>query len=482
MKIKASTRGLTFSFKEHDCFRVGTHYRYIVDCEASEVILIPDEKGKYKISQKGPNNKPLVDLRNQEIKEAMSACKYMEVEIMDDKIVVHIIKTSVNLTGLNDVDLLDVVDTSDSVTFEIDKNALEENNEALSQMLKASGFFSEKTQSDISYVFDTISLFSGAGLLDYPFKNDDSFELKFAVDFDASACETYRANIGDHILCMDIRDLDENDVPDTDVIIGGPCCQGYSNANRAGNTVQDVSKRLLIDDYIRMVKAKKPLVFVIENVRQFITKENGRYLDKVLTELSDYNITYSVVNDNEVGGYTKRERMVLIGSSREVGKIDIPDVVLTRRKTTGDALKKVDPSWFNYNDITKASAETARKMAMVRPGHNYKDIPELAHLDRHSNVYRRLSADEPAVTITNWRKVNLMPPVGNRILSVAEAASLMGLNKKFRFLGSLNDRQQQVGNGVTQAIAMFVKSMVKNALYRYANSKLKFSTGLPMAV
>ena len=63
-----------------------------------------------------------------------------------------------------------------------------------------------------------------------------------------------------------------------------------------------------------------------------------------------------------------------------------------------------------------------------------------------------------------------MPLTGNRILSVSEAAALMGLNKNFKFYGSLNDKQQQVGNGVTQAIATMIKSLVKNALYGYANN------------
>ena len=74
------------------------------------------------------------------------------------------------------------------------------------------------------------------------------------------------------------------------------------------------------------------------------------------------------------------------------------------------------------------------------------------------------------MTITNWRKVLLMPPEGNRILSVSEAAAIMGLNKNFKFLGTLDERQQQVGNGVTQAIAMFIKSIVKNALFGYMNN------------
>ncbi len=455
MKIKFSKRGLTFSFKENDHFHAGDHYRYVVDNKASEVHIIPDENGKYKFSKKGTEQKPLVDLRNEEIREAMAMARYMEVEIKDDKIIVHIIKTNVNIDTLSDVEFTDLLDKSESVTFSVDKEQLKDNSEALSDMLTASGLFSAKTRDDISYVFDTVSLFSGAGLLDYPFKKDDSFDIKFAVDFDKAACETYKKNIGDHILCMDMRDLDTNDVPETDLIIGGPCCQGYSNSNRAGNTEQDIKKRLLIDDYIRVVKAKKPMMFVIENVRQFITKENGKYLEKVLSELSaDYNITYSVVNDLEVGGYSKRERMILVGSCKEMDKVVIPNVELSSYKTVGDALKKVDSSWFNYNDITKASEETKKKMAQVRPGHNYKDIEEMKDLDRHSNVYRRLSADEPSVTITNWRKVNLMPPEGNRILSVSEAAALMGLDKNFKFYGSINDKQQQCGNGGMNCFAI----------------------------
>lgn len=473
MKIKFSERGLTFSFKETDTFKVGTRYRYLVDVKNNEVVLLPDTNGKYKVSKKGKAEKPLIDLRNEEIRNAMSVADYMEVEILDDKILVHIIKASVNLNGLSDVKLTDILDKSNKVTFEIDKDTLSHNNKALSDMLKAAGLYSSKISKDICYVYDTISLFSGAGLLDYPFSKDDSFDIKFAVDFDKSACETYKENIGDHILCMDIRDLNEKEVPETELIIGGPCCQGYSNANRAGNLATDISKRLLIDDYIRIVKSKKPLMFVIENVSQFITKDNGRYLERVLSELSgEYHISYSVINDLDVGGFSTRKRMVLIGSCKEMGEVLIPDVVLSSHKTVGDALKKVTSDWFNYADITKASEDTKKKMSFVRPGHNYKDIPEMKDLDRHSNVYRRLSFDEPSVTIANWRKINLMPPVGNRVLSVSEAASIMGLDKNFKFLGSINERQQQVANGVTQAVANFVKNIVKNALYSFTNEKL----------
>ncbi len=475
MRIKMSNRGLTFSFAENDTFKAGTRYRYIVDTKSSEVVIIPDENGKYKMSRKGANQKPLVDLRNEEIKRAMSLASHMEVEVMDDKIIVHIIKKQINTEGLSDRQLADMIDKSEDITFAIDKKSLIEHDSALVEMLTASGIFSAKTREDISYVFDTVSLFSGAGLLDLPFHKDDSFDIKLAVDFDKSACETYKNNIGDHILCMDMRDLKEEDIPDADFIMGGVCCQAYSNASRGGDETKAVAKRLLIQDYLRAVKAADPLVFLIENVPQFITKDQGKFYQMVLTELSDdYNITYSIVNDSELGGYSTRKRMILIGSKKCMDKIVIPNVELNRYpKTVGDALKKVDASWFNYSDITKPSASTIAKMAQVKPGHNYKDIEEMKDLDRHSNVYRRLDMDAPSVTLTNWRKVNLTHPTENRIISVSEAAAIMGLDKTYKFFGSINDKQQQVGNGVTQAIASFCKSIVKNALYGYANSFFK---------
>lgn len=371
MRIKYSKRGLTFSFKENETFRAGEHYRYFIDTKNNEVIILPDAEGKYIFSKKGAQNRPLVDLRNEEIRNCISMAEYMEIEIFEDKIIVHVINKKINTENLSDVELADLLDSSEKATFEISKEDLIEHDSALIDMLNLSGIFSQKQAADLNYVFDMASLFSGAGVLDYPFHQDESFDIKFAVDFDKSACRTYAENIGNHILCMDMRELKEEQVPDVDLIIGGPCCQGYSNANRAGNDIADTQKRLLIDDYIRIVKAKRPLVFLVENVPTFITKENSKYLNKVLTELSEYTITYSIVNDNEVGGYSTRKRMILIGS--KIGKINIPDVVLSRKNTVRDALSRVDESWYNYADITKPSPETQKKMSFVRPGHNYKD-------------------------------------------------------------------------------------------------------------
>lgn len=493
MKLKKSKRGLTFSLKEK-LFGIGTKYRYIVDKENKEIIIIPDIKGDMTVSRKKSGNefKPLFDIRSKEVRELVSSCDYLEVVVKKNRIIVRTIKKISAREVIHKNNIVKIEDAIGRYTGEIildqavgsdypvnlfGKSTLSDDTffSYLSEktiLPAGSGSFSKKQRKEIQKVYDVVSLFSGAGLLDYAFQ-DPQFRFVYGVDFDKDACETYRYNIGNHIVCKDIRNVEAKSVPDMDVVIGGPCCQAYSAANRRNiNTEEAESKRLLIDDYIRIVKEKQPKVFVIENVPHMLTKENGLYIGKVFNSLPEYDITTKIICDNAVGGYTIRKRAIVIGS--RIGEIVLPDVTLSTVKTVRDALKNVDSTWFNWNDVTVPREETKRVMSYVPQGGNWKDVPETVHKfgpETHSDIYYRLSWDKPAPTLVNWRKINLTHPEENRILNVSEAAALMGLPKAFKVLGStLNAKQQQIGNGVSQAIGKFVKKYVLQALN--ADSKI----------
>ncbi len=486
-KIKRSDRGLTFSLEANEA-QIGAKYRYVIDKKEKCVKIIPDEEnGNITASRKrcGKNYKPLFDIRSKEVRELVSASDYLEVEIKDGMILVHAYKKIKNsflhLVKSNIVRIDDVlckrtgtIMLSEQVVGQSSVDAILAAESLLASISHSMNSYSAKLKSgDIERVYDVVSLFSGAGLLDYAFR-DPQFRFKYAVDFDKDACETYRYNIGDHIECRDIREVQASDVPDTDVIIGGPCCQGYSNSNRTDIRKESArAKRLLIEDYVRIVLEKRPQVFVIENVPQFLTKEGGIYFRHVTDALESegYSITATVVCDSEVGGYTVRKRAIVIGSL--IGEINLPESKIHTIKTVKDALSKVDSTWFNYEDLTKSSAQTQETMSHVPDGGNWQNVPKNIHKfgpSTQSNTYRRLAWNEPSPTITNWRKCILMPPHGceggdNRILNVSEAAALMGLDKNFHVLGSsINSRQQQIGNGVTQAIGKLVKETVLSAL------------------
>lgn len=463
MKIKGSKRGLTFSLQKNKLFDYGTRYRYLVDVKKKEVIIIPDENGKYKVSRKGKEAKPLFDLRNQEIKNLVSTAEYMEVEIGKKAVVVHIFEKTyerVQQLTSSTTSILNFISKADKQSIVIPQEML--------QMASGSSFTTsydidiadERLRRDMRTVVNVASLFSGAGMFDLPFAKDNFFKFRYALDFEQAACDTYAYNIGNHIVCDDIRKVESKNIPDVDLIIGGICCQGYSNANRHDhNKASGEERRNLVDDYIRLVKEKGPRVFVIENVPQFLTKENSKFLKKILTELSEYEITYQIITDCQVGGYTYRKRMILIGS--RIGRIELPNMTVLPYKTVKDALDRVDPTWAHFDDVVNSSEDTIRKIKMVPQGGNYKDIPELAHEEHHSSIYRRLKNDEPAITITNFRKSCILHPTENRIISTAEASSLMGLDGKFVFQGGKSKRIQMVANGVTQAVAGFVKREIK---------------------
>lgn len=82
-------------------------------------------------------------------------------------------------------------------------------------------------------VFNIISLFSGgSGMLDYPFCKDNMFNIVKAIEYNKSACESYKYNIGDVVENKNVKDVEFEDNRPYNILIGGVSCKPFSNANR----------------------------------------------------------------------------------------------------------------------------------------------------------------------------------------------------------------------------------------------------------
>ena len=77
-----------------------------------------------------------------------------------------------------------------------------------------------------------VGLFSGAGGLDYGFKKAGA-EIIWANEINDVFCKTYELNLGEEIICSDIREINPNIIPDSDLIIGGFPCLGFTIAIRS---------------------------------------------------------------------------------------------------------------------------------------------------------------------------------------------------------------------------------------------------------
>lgn len=475
--IKKSKRGLTFSFRETEHLRIGSRYDYLITKQG--IRIVASEKGRYKVSRKrnGSSWSPLIDLRNKEVLDTIAKLGDIRLSIMDEAILVSkadakSIVLQFAIPSLTHV--RKVVGLSDAQAL---SSVLEGAQISLDEYLASSRSPLDVAQiyQDLPDVYTVVSLFSGAGILDWPFFKDERFNIQYAIDYDAGACETYRENIGDHIVCGDVHKAftpdgfpqDKAVAGSPDVIIGGPSCKPFSNANRH-TRLEDHPDSDLLMQYMRIVEKLNPKVFAIENVPEVLTACDGSYYAAVQekAESFGYELVPSIVQDWKVGGYTTRKRAVIVGS--RIGKPSLSSIGLVHgMHNAGDALGKVDPTWTNYGDISTSSEMTRKRMSFVPQGGNYTSIPEEYRTEsknRHSCTYRRLAWNEPAPTITNWRKPPLIHPLEDRTLTVAEAKALQGLPKDFRVCGTLGQKQQQIGNCVPVAIGRYIKSCLLRML------------------
>lgn len=120
-----------------------------------------------------------------------------------------------------------------------------------------------------------IDLFSGCGGLTLGFTKvrrhgESVFGPVWANDFDRAAADTYRANLGDHCRHGDIVEIvrqERDSIPLSDVVIGGPPCQGFSLLNKGKEA--DPRKELWIP-FMDVVELSRASMFVMENVPQLL--------------------------------------------------------------------------------------------------------------------------------------------------------------------------------------------------------------------
>ncbi len=157
--------------------------------------------------------------------------------------------------------------------------------------------------------YKCIDLFAGAGGLSYGFLETNRFEIKLAVENNKHAQETYEYNHPSADIKGDINEIDfsliNQEYGDVDIVIGGPPCQGFSNANRQHNYLIS-PKNQLIKKYLQAVQLINPKVIVMENVKN-ITSSKHKFLlsnfensDIVSldVQLSDESIILGSLKDN----------------------------------------------------------------------------------------------------------------------------------------------------------------------------------------
>lgn len=165
-----------------------------------------------------------------------------------------------------------------------------------------------------------IDLFCGGGIGAVGVK-EAGFKIIYAIDNNKYAVSTYNKNIGNHCVMQDIRKLDINTVPKSDIILGSPVCKSFSFAGNYRG-FEDKKYGDLTDYYLKIVKEKLPKAIVFENVKGMVSKKHIDYFKEFLKDLEEigYKISYKIVNAYEYGVPQLRERLIVVGIRKDLNK------------------------------------------------------------------------------------------------------------------------------------------------------------------
>ena len=285
------------------------------------------------------------------------------------------------------------------------------------------------------------SFFTGAGGLDLGFKNAGA-QILYANEFDKKIWSTFELNFtklsNTFLDKRSITDVAVREVPDCDGIIGGPPCQSWSEAGALRGI--DDKRGQLFFDFIRILKEKKPLFFLAENVSGMLAGRHRDALNNIiyLFEESGYEVSYQLLNTSDYGVPQDRQRVIFVGYRKDLGKKFIHPAPTTfvenQKKTLKDAIwdlrknalpgKEKNKSNFekckvpNHEYMTGGFSTIYMSRNRVRPwdrqsftiqaGGRHAPIhpqaPEMKHIEKNKKIfvpgkehlYRRLSIRECA--------------------------------------------------------------------------------------
>ena len=284
-----------------------------------------------------------------------------------------------------------------------------------------------------------VSLFSGAGGLDLGLIKS-GHKIIWANDIDDDSCETYRLNIGDHIICKNISDVDVAEIPDCDVVVGGFPCQGFSMANMLRTS--DDERNNLYKQFYRVIDAKKPHYFIAENVRGILSIDNGNAIQKIVNDFSiaGYRVRYKLHNTADYGVPQTRQRVIIAGTRNDLPEklnFDFPQP--THDKSNWVSIGKA------LQNIPEPDENTPTLLNHVYS--KYKVT------NRNFTGHRNTDPNKPSPTILargngKGGVCAIQHPNNHRRMSVRESALIQTFPIDFEFVGSMGSSYRQVGNAV----------------------------------
>lgn len=363
--------------------------------------------------------------------------------------------------------------------------------------------------------FKLIDLFAGAGGLTLGFseKFGNPFESVWANDNNSFAVKTYNANFRERCALGDIVDLLADpalDIPEADVVIGGPPCQGFSLLNK--NRKTDARKEMW-RPFLSVVERSKADIFLIENVPQLLGSPEYLAIVQRANELG-FKIASAKLCAADYGVPQTRYRAFILGcrffnpqnmfppppthykpdeNDKNFEKASlfamedyqslspwrtVRDAIGDLKPPVGTEMNQFGAPYDLHFGRTPTASSLARYQAIPEEGMNRFDLqrraPELTpscwirKKSGGTDLFGRLWWDRPAFTIRTEffkpEKGRYLHPCQHRPITHREAARLQSFPDDFVFCGSKSEIAKQIGNAVPPLLAAAIARSIEKLL------------------
>lgn len=301
-------------------------------------------------------------------------------------------------------------------------------------------------------IFKFIDLFAGIGGIRLGFESVGG-TCVFSSEWDAAACETYRANFGEQP-AGDITKIKSEDIPDFDILLGGFPCQPFSIIGDKEGFNHETQGTLFFE-IERILKDKKPSAFMLENVRNLTAHDGGRTFKVIIEHLEalGYHVYFKVLNALDYGVPQRRERIIIVGFLDDV-KFSFPEPVpVEERKTLEDILEKnVDQKYYVRPEIRDSRLARLKDPNYPRPYISHENIAGSVTPHPYSSALRA-GASANYILINDERR-----PTERELLRI------QGFPDNFKIVVPYGKIRHQTGNSVAVPVIKAVAKQMISAL------------------
>jgi DNA (cytosine-5)-methyltransferase 1 len=300
--------------------------------------------------------------------------------------------------------------------------------------------------------FKFIDLFAGIGGIRIPFEELGG-KCVFSSDIDQFAQKTYEANFHE-MPHGDITKIDVSQIPNHDILLAGFPCQPFSIMGD-GLGFAD-TRGTLFFEIERILEAKKPESFLLENVKRLVNHDKGKTFQVIQDRLEKlgYNIFWKVLNALDYGLPQKRERIVIVGF-RNSTRFTFPEKFNTKTnlKDFLEPHESVDKQYFASPQIVKNRLKSVK-------GKKFS-TPTIWHENKSGNI----GVNEFSCALRAGASHNYLLVDGIRRLTPREFLNLQGYPSDFKIVVNYTQIKKQTGNSVPiNMIREVSKEMMKSLI------------------